>query len=93
MDLKKLEVNTLPKIKIRKCPHGYGLFAAKNLKKGEVILLEKHTVLKDARKANPCSLRLQKFGKTWWGHELNRPHKLALCFLDHPATPNAIYQK
>jgi hypothetical protein len=75
-------------IEIKKCSHGYGIFATKKFKKGHTIAnVENEVIINDAKKAPMCSLKVFKF-KIWWGHRYSEIHHWD-CFIDDSNVPNS----
>ena len=75
-------------IELKRCKHGRGVFAAKNFGAGGVIGVLRDAVIRSARKAPMCSLKISRFRNVWLGHALEEGHQWD-CFLDHSDRPNA----
>lgn len=77
-------------IRIKKCRHGYGLFASRDFKRGSrLAYIKKSLVTFNPRTAASCSLKFSKFENAFWSHGITEPHSWD-CFLDHSDKPNAI---
>ena len=74
--------------KIKKCPHGYGLFATKNFRKGQLISnISGGKIVKNSSDASMFALKIPS-KKMWWD-EINPAKPEWDSFIDHNKEPNA----